>query len=223
MRAFGAAALPVVARLGFAAPPASLQYPLFGLGEVVLLPNETLPLRIFEPRYRLMVARCLGDLDGAAQFAADGAAFYGDADPCAFAIPCEDPEALGGAHGVLATIADVRRGAADGVAYTLVARGAARIAFAGPPVRERLAGRNGLPLLHANVTTVRDDDGSGAAPVKWRQIKRRLKWLFGRDAMLAVVAELDATAPSASRARARSPRVPEEKNSLGSRWRRCCR
>jgi Lon protease-like protein len=38
--------------------PRLLDVPLFPLG-IVLLPGEVLPLHIFEPRYREMVARCL--------------------------------------------------------------------------------------------------------------------------------------------------------------------
>ena len=61
------------------------RYPIFFLGDVVLLPGEALPLQIFEPRYRLLVARCLGDYATADSLGA--AAFVGDADPCAFAPP----------------------------------------------------------------------------------------------------------------------------------------
>jgi len=33
--------------------------PLFSLGEIVLFPGMALPLHVFEPRYRLMIRRCL--------------------------------------------------------------------------------------------------------------------------------------------------------------------
>ncbi len=48
-------------RVNFARP-----IPLFPLPGVVLLPHETIPLHVFEPRYRQMVRRCL---DTAGQFA----------------------------------------------------------------------------------------------------------------------------------------------------------
>jgi uncharacterized protein len=48
-------------------------FPLFPLDSVVLLPQQVIPLHIFEPRYRQMVARAL---DGAGQFAL--ATFEGD-------------------------------------------------------------------------------------------------------------------------------------------------
>ena len=33
--------------------------PLFLLGQLVLFPKTSLPLHVFEPRYRLMIRRCL--------------------------------------------------------------------------------------------------------------------------------------------------------------------
>ncbi len=40
-------------------PPLPTRIPLFPLPSVVLLPTAVIPLHIFEPRYRLMVKRCL--------------------------------------------------------------------------------------------------------------------------------------------------------------------
>ncbi len=48
-------------RVSFARP-----IPLFPFLDVVLLPHETLPLHVFEPRYRQMIGECL---DSAGQFA----------------------------------------------------------------------------------------------------------------------------------------------------------
>lgn len=39
--------------------------PLFMLGETILMPESSLPLHVFEPRYRLMIRRCL---EGARRF-----------------------------------------------------------------------------------------------------------------------------------------------------------
>jgi len=36
-----------------------MSLPLFVLGSLVLFPNQPLPLHVFEPRYRLMIRRCL--------------------------------------------------------------------------------------------------------------------------------------------------------------------
>ena len=45
--------------LSRATPPPPAQYPLFIVPELALIPNETIPQFIFEPRYRHLVTRCL--------------------------------------------------------------------------------------------------------------------------------------------------------------------
>ena len=114
---------------------ANLMFPMFFLGELIVFPDEALPLQIFEPRYRLLVARCLGDLEAAADLAVLSP-FVGDADPCKFGILFER---LGrGARGVLATIdrASIET-AEEPVAYKLVATGTERFAK-----RRRATGTN---------------------------------------------------------------------------------
>ena len=83
-RAFAAAAA-VAVHVAAATTLIDGSYPMFFLGSVVLLPGETIPLRVFEPRYQLLVARCLGDVERAERLAQS--AFWGDADPCTFGIP----------------------------------------------------------------------------------------------------------------------------------------
>ena len=177
---------------------ANLMFPMFFLGELIVFPDEALPLQIFEPRYRLLVARCLGDLEAAADLAVLSP-FVGDADPCKFGILFER---LGrGARGVLATIdrASIET-AEEPVAYKLVATGTERFAMASDGFWERVEtlDEEQPPLVHANVTLVDDEDVAEHPPPRWEQIRRRLKWLFGADARDAVLASIEDIAPPGS-------------------------
>ena len=181
---------------------ANLMFPMFFLGELIVFPDEALPLQIFEPRYRLLVARCLGDLEAAADLAVLSP-FVGDADPCKFGILFER---LGrGARGVLATIdrASIET-AEEPVAYKLVATGTERFAMASDGFWERVEtlDEEQPPLVHANVTLVDDEDVAEHPPPRWEQIRRRLKWLFGADARDAVLASIEDIAPPGSSSQA---------------------
>ena len=181
----------------------SLQYPMFFLGELILFPNETLPLQIFEPRYQLLVARCLGDVEFARSLS--GSLYVGDADPCRFGITFET---FGpGARGVLATIdrsAISERDDADSpmIAYRIVVTGGARFAIASESgFSERVETDDGdqPPLVHANVSAYDDSpdpERGDAGPPRWEQIQRRLKWLFGAEARNSLVGFAEANVPA---------------------------
>ena len=103
--------------------------PLFPLG-IVLLPGEVLPLRIFEPRYREMVARCL-------------------AGPEPFCVVHADDDGMR-AVGCLAVGLEVVERFDDG-RLSIVVTG-------GEPIQIERVDEDAHPYLAADGVTIEDDD-----------------------------------------------------------------
>ena len=115
------------------------EVPLFALS-VVLFPGMALPLHVFEPRYRRMIADCLADRAPFGVVLAEGEDGDEGAD--------EGERVLSARVGTLARIADYEK-LPDG-RFNLLAKGTSRF--------EVLALRGGKPYLTATVRPFQDED-----------------------------------------------------------------
>ena len=200
------------------------QLALFALPQVAIFPNESVELRVFEPRYRQLLGRCVGDPAWAAP--------VGDADPCVFVSLYDAPAAprVGATGSALAIDLESVSSYDDGTS-TLTARGLGRVTVRSEPWFEHIA-NGGEPLAHANVSFWHDRpcggggtagepaghsggdapkpeagelDGDSATtePVEqtqaWQRVRRRMKHLFGRQVMRQLMEQVEATSlPDAS-------------------------
>lgn len=128
------------------------EVPLFPLN-VVLFPGMALPLHVFEPRYRRMIANCLQDrAPFGVVLAEDGDADGGEGeDRSADVDVAEDEPVLAARVGTLARIADYEK-LPDG-RYNLLAKGTRRF--------EVLQLHAGKPYLTATVRPFQDDEDQG--------------------------------------------------------------